>query len=113
MYWTWPTWVLVICVAASFACMVVGALRAALALARLAKHLDRTSNEVATLVDAQRLESNLARMSNFANGVEALVARSRCAVNDITASLAEFRLPEAVLAVRTARAAVRLLLSGR
>jgi hypothetical protein len=110
---TWPAWVFVICVVASLTCTVVGATIAAIAFARLAKHLDRTSSEAATLVDAQRVERNLARINNFANGIQPLIERSFAALGSLNAALTEMRLPEAMLALRTARAAVRLLISGR
>jgi hypothetical protein len=113
MYLTWPVWILVICVAASFACIVVGAIIAARAFARFSKHLDRTSSEAAGLVNAQRLQSNLVRITSLIDGIKPLGERSLGALGEINAALAELRLPQAALALRTAGAAVRLLFSGR
>jgi hypothetical protein len=113
MHLTWPAWILVICAVTSVACIVVGAIIAALAFAQFSKHLDRTSSKAEALVDAQRLEFNLARITHLIDGTEPLVERSLAAIGAINASLAEFRLPEAMLALRAARAAVRLLFSGR
>lgn len=113
MHLTWPAWILVICLLASFVCAIVAASVAVLALARFSKHLKRTSNEAAALVDAKRLEMNIARITGLVDGVEPFVDRSRVAIASINAALGELRLPEAMLAVRTASATVRLLFSGR
>jgi hypothetical protein len=113
MHLTWPTWILMVCVVASLACVVAGATRAALAFARFSKHAKRTSDDAAAIVNSARLEANLASINQLSAGIEALVERARTALTSISVSLEELRLPQAMLALRAARAAVRLLISGR
>src|ERR1700722_15423017 len=106
MQLTWPSWVVVACAVASLACIVVGAIIVAVAFSRFSKHLDRTSEEAAALVDKQRLELNLARINNLIAGIEPLVERSFAALGTLNDALAELRLPEAMLALRAARASL-------
>ncbi len=65
------------------------------------------------MVDVRRAEAALARMSAAAEGIVPLIARAQRALVVIQSSLQTLRLPEAMLALRTASAAVQLLFSGR
>jgi len=109
----WPLWIVAICAVASFACIVIGLSVAGVAFARFSRHLDRTSEDGANLMDADRAEMSLARINNAFEQMPVFIERARHAIDSIRASLEALRLPEAMLALRTARAAVRLLFSGR
>jgi len=102
-----------VCVAVSLLCAIVGAAMAGAAAMRLKAHQERTQDLAEKLVDQQRLQKNLAQINASADRSPELSARAQAAVESIKTSLAELRLPKAMLALRAARVAVRLLFSGR
>ncbi len=109
----WPAWIIAICVATSLVWCAIAAVIAGLAAARVSKHVRAITDAAAAIADVPRTEANLARIAAVSDAVDPLVARARTAVETIRASLDAMRLPEAMLALRAARAAVRLLGSGR
>ncbi|HVA26589.1 MAG TPA: hypothetical protein VNF68_00305 [Candidatus Baltobacteraceae bacterium] len=109
----WPAWILAICAATSLVCCAIATVIAGLAIVRVSKHVQATTHAFAEVADVSRTEANLARITAVIDAVDPLAARARAAVGSIRASLDAMRLPEAMLALRAARAAVRLLVSGR
>lgn len=109
---SWAAWVLVICAVVAFACVVAGVVRAAVAGLAVKKHADAlkslpiVAEVTGARVYGERINARLGQMSE-------LLARANGAVQSINASLQEMRIPEAVAAVRTAGAAIRLLFAGR
>ena len=109
---SWPAWVLVICAVLSVILIAYGALRAALAAKRVKDHTDRikasplATNAASAAVYGERINADLAQ-------IDVLLARANAAISSINASIQQLRIPEAVAAVRTAGAAIRLLFNGR
>jgi hypothetical protein len=105
---SWSAWILVICAIVSVACVVYGALHAALAASVAKQHAERL--RATTLVaDAVEIEAYLQRMNAVAEALPALVARADVAVARIKRSLEALHMPEAIAAVRLAGASLRLL----
>ena len=109
---TWPAWVLVICAAVSFACVLYGALRAALAARTVKMHVDRVQ-AFPLLADAAEARVSIQRINHDLARLDGLLARANVAVRTLNEALAQMRIPEAVAAARAAGAAIRLLFSGR
>lgn len=109
---SWPAWVLVICAVVALACMLYGALRAALAARAVKAHVGR-AKALPMVADLAKAEAYVHRINDDLARVNGLLARGKAAIDSINESVTRMRIPEAVLAVRTAGAALRLLFSGR
>jgi hypothetical protein len=109
---TWAVWVLVICAAVSFACLLYGVIRAALAARAVKQHVDRLK-ATPLADDAAKAAVYGRRIGAALPQIEALLVRANAAISTISDALKELRIPEAVAALRTAGAAIRLLFSGR
>ena len=109
---TWSQWTLVGCVIASCLLVLVGALRAKRAADVTKLRMTGVQSRVAAMNAAiasarvERINADIAKMP-------ALVERAQVAIHIMNRSLAALKLPEAVAALRTAAAAVKLLASGR
>ena len=108
----WPAWILVICAVIALVCVAYGALRAIAALRIVKKHSDalRASPLIARATGAQ---NDVNRIRADVVVIQSLVERSKYAIAEINQGFADLRIPQAVAAMRTANAAVRLLFSGR
>ena len=109
---TWPVWVLAICAAVALLCMLVGVIRAALAARVVNAHLQRLKNEP-LIAGASNAQACVKRINDDVAQIELLLARAQIALRTIREGIEDLRVPEAVVAVRTAGAAIRLLFSGR
>ena len=112
MHLAWPAWVLVICVVVALFCIAYGALRAMRAARVVKNHVERikTSPLVARVKQA---ELNVDRINVDVVAIDALLVRANAAIRTINEGIADLRIPEAILAVRTAGAAIRLLFNHR
>lgn len=102
-----------VCAVASLLFIIAGGAIAGVAAARLKHHQARTQEAAERLVDAKRVHAIVARLSAADVALAQLLDRAKAAVASIGASLEDLRLPQAMLALRAAGAAVRLLFSGR
>ena len=106
----WPAWVLVICVVAALVCMSYGAISALRALQVVKKHADRMKSPP-LVAEVAKAQANVARINADMTAIEALLVRANAAVRSINEGIADLRIPEAIAAIRTAGAAIRLLLN--
>lgn len=104
----WPAWVLVICVVAALGLTAYGAVRALTAARAVKNHVDRMKAQP-LVSKLARAKENMQRIDGNVTELEALLVRANAAVGTINDGIAEMRIPQAVAAVRTAGAAVRLL----
>jgi hypothetical protein len=113
MQLSWPAWILVICAVASLVFVIAGVVIALRANARFNRHVAATAAFAQSIVDVERLNSVVRRLEADDISLALLADRVDAAGARINAALNDLRLPQAMLAVRTANAAIRLLLSGR
>lgn len=105
-------WILLACIALAIVLIVAGAVAAAISGLRVKRHADalKKSPILGYPAEAQalahRIDADLAQM-------QPLLERAKIAIDTINRSLQQLRMPEAVLAVRTAGAAIRLLFPRR
>ncbi|HET9030043.1 MAG TPA: hypothetical protein VFN49_07695 [Candidatus Aquilonibacter sp.] len=109
---TWAVWVLLICAAVALVFVAYGAARAALAARVVKAHVDRVQSAT-VIADAAEAQVYAQRINDDLAQVEGLLARANAAIATINQGLHDLRIPEAIAALRTAGAAIRLLLSGR
>ncbi|HET7813722.1 MAG TPA: hypothetical protein VFL13_05065 [Candidatus Baltobacteraceae bacterium] len=104
----WPAWVLVICVVVALVLMAYGALRAMTAARVVKNHVDRMKAQplIGKLAKAQ---GDVQRINENVDAINALLVRANAAIRTMNDAIGEMRLPEAVAAIRTAGAAIRLL----
>ena len=105
---SWSAWILVICAALAFLCVVYGAIRAALAARVVKQHTDALKS-LQIVNDVAEAQAYAARINAAMDGMPALIARADGAVQRIGQSLHELRMPEAFAAIRLAGASLRLL----
>ena len=112
MHLAWSQWTLVACVAASLILLAVGALRARSAVAKTLWRTTEVRSRIAALhVESgqkyiDRINADVARMPD-------LIERVNVALDIMNRSMNTLKLPEAIASLRTAAAAVKLLVSGR
>lgn len=105
-------WILAACIMLAIVLIVAGIIAAAIGGLRVKRHVEalKHSPVLGYPAEAQalahRIEADLAQM-------QPLLERAKLAIDRINQSLQQLRLPEAAFALRTARAAIRLLISGR
>lgn len=92
---------------------IAGVIVAALAALRTKRRLDAVKARAATLLDVERMQLGMNRLQHAAEEAGPLVDRAKVAIDRINAGLRELKLPQAVFALQTAGAAIRLLLKGR
>ncbi len=106
----WPAWVLVVCVVVALGFTAYGALRAIGAAGVVKKHVDSIKAQP-LLADVAKAQRYSQRINEDMAAIEALLVRANSAIGTINDSIAVMRVPEAVAAVRTAGAAIRLLVN--
>ena len=109
---TWPMWVLVICVAVSFACVIFGVVRAAL-IGRAVNARVARIKASPVFSEAEKLNGYALRINNDLAQMDSLLVRAQAALLRIREGVQDLRIPEAVIALRAAGAAIRLFASGR
>lgn len=109
---TWSQWTLVGCVIASFILTLAGAVRGLVALSSIRPHLAAAQSRVAA-IKASVVSARVDRISDDIANMPALIQRAQHAVDSMNRSLQALKLPDAVAALRSAAAAVKLLVSGR
>ncbi len=85
-------------------------LRAIASLGAVKKHIDRMKQQPLR-EDVAKVNGYSQRIQQDVAAIDGLTARANIAIRTIGDGVAELRIPEAVAAIRTARAAVRLLFS--
>ncbi len=108
----WGIWVLWSGVIAGVLCLLAGVVPALVAARRVSKGMKvlKTSRFV---VESAELQRQFTRISGDLASVDALLVRAHLAVEQIKDGFSAMRIPEAMLALRTAGTAIRLLRSGR
>ena len=92
---------------------IVGVIIAAVAAVRTKKRLDALKLRAETLVNVERAQVDAARLQRSLERAGPLLARAKAAIDEINTGLTELKLPQAVAALQTAGAAIRLLMNGR
>ena len=108
---TWAPWVLVICAAGALVCVLYGVIRAAVAARTVKAHADRLK-ELPVLAQAAQADVYAQRINDDVAQIDGLLVRANLAIQSINASIQKMRIPEAIAALRTAGAAIRLLASS-
>ncbi len=88
----------------------VVALRAALHTKR---RVEAIRDAAPGIVDVERAKADAERLRNAVDGIVPLLDRAKLAIDRINAGLRDLKLPQAIFALRTAGAAIRLLMNGR
>ncbi|MBV8638643.1 MAG: hypothetical protein JO322_11210 [Candidatus Eremiobacteraeota bacterium] len=104
----WPAWVLVICVVLALVLIAYGAVRAMSAARIVKNHVERMKAQP-LLAAFARAQSNMQQINEDVAALDALLVRANAAIRTMNDGIAEMRIPQAVAAVRTAGAAIRLL----
>jgi hypothetical protein len=91
----------------------IGAVVAVRAAARTRRRLDEIAAAVPSLIDVERAQADVNRLAAAADTATLLLSRARAAIEELNEGLTQLRLPQAMLALRTAGAAIRLLFNGR
>lgn len=105
-------WVLTACIVLAIVLTVAGVLRAVLSALRVKRHVAAVS-EAPFLGYAEEAQAYALRLNADLEEMAPLLARAKKALDSINDAVAEMRMPQAVFALRTASAALRLLFSGR
>lgn len=104
---------LLTCIVVAVVFVLVGAGTAAAAGLRTKRRADEVQRAATTLDVGDTLRGYETRLRASADAMQALLPRTRTALETLNAALRELRMPQAMLAIRTAAVAVRALTSGR
>jgi len=103
----------VIVAAVALLLVVTGLVIALIALGRFKRRVQATMAHLNGVFDRERAAGIAAQLQSSIDEVAPLLVRANAALARINRALSELRLPQAVVALRTAGAAIRLLTSGR
>lgn len=92
---------------------LAGCIVAALAALRVKKRADALKAEAQAVVDVKAAQATALRLQTSLEAVGPLLDRAKAAIDEINTGLTEMKLPQAMAALRTAGAAIRLLASLR